>query len=74
MGDRRINPLAEKYEDRLKAIAGLLRKLTYKEMNALSELLQKYENVSDDDGYPQALLAISDDILGADDSNDGVFG
>ena len=63
MSDRRINPIAEKSDDRLKAIAGLIQKLTYKEMHRLSALLQKHEEKAENDGYPETLLAVADEIL-----------
>ncbi|MBX4911430.1 hypothetical protein HJA82_29390 [Rhizobium bangladeshense] len=69
MNDRRITSKTEEpREDRLKHIAGLIQKLTYTEMHRFSELLQKHEQLAEDDGYPEALLKVADDILTRDDS------
>ncbi|QIG69146.1 hypothetical protein EVB78_112 [Rhizobium phage RHph_N1_15] len=70
MNDRRITAKTEDERpgDRLKHIAGLIQKLTYTEMHRLSELFQKHEQLAEDDGYPEALLKIADDLLAGVDA------
>lgn len=64
--DRRLTTKSDDTkEDRLKHIAGLIQKLTYTEMHKLSELLQKHEATAENDGYPEALLKVADEILSA---------
>lgn len=62
---RRINPDEIKNYDRLKAVAGFLKQLTYSEMKHLASLLQQKEyssEVSEGD-YPTLLLLVADEIL-----------
>ncbi len=68
MNDRRISAMTEKQKDenRLKHIAGLIQKLTYTEMHTLSDLLQKHEATAENEGYPEALLRVAEEILRAE--------
>ncbi|WP_276122626.1 hypothetical protein [Pararhizobium qamdonense] len=64
MNDRRITTKTEHEPDnRLKHIAGLVKKLTFAEMNELAKLIHEDVDVSDKRVVPYGLLKIADRIL-----------
>lgn len=58
--ERRITE-NDRHENKLKTIAGLLQKLSYREMGKLAGLLQS--KAPNDVDYPDALLSIADELL-----------
>jgi hypothetical protein len=67
VNERRITTEQQKDKDesRLKHIAGLIQKLTFKEMNELSKLINEDVDASDPRLVPFGLLKIADRILEA---------
>lgn len=59
MTERRINPLAEKADDKLKAVAGLIQKLSYRDMQKLTRLIAP----NGDEGLAERLVDVADIIL-----------
>ncbi|MER9176247.1 hypothetical protein NKH72_21965 [Mesorhizobium sp. M0955] len=67
MVERRINPLAEKADDKLKAIAGLIQKLSYRDMQKLSQMIAPNGG---DAELAEKLLDVAEIILAKDPLND----
>lgn len=62
---RRITPESNKSKEdnKLKAIAGLLRGLTYSEMTKLSDMLDSRVQTAISNNYPAILLNVAEQIL-----------